>query len=288
MQCLLGAGSSYGIVTEFKIRLQNAPETCIHYWYTWHPEDKRALPQKDTLVKVHHEFQEFVNSTGQAAVPKELAVRMRIIRDYTEITGAYWGPRADFDTAIQPLLQRWNEAGVPPDEISIWHKNGAPSSAVRERTWREMLLYMANDDHMESLERLGTSVLDAADYKLFFLQNSLEEEMGSMKLSGPATKSTVLERLGQIKKDTEKTLQRDNDGDTARAEATQEFCFQYEKALGINQPVTGGQLATSPERDDVTVSDLPCTHPPLKMQCDTLTNYVELLGGFYSGYWGSN
>ncbi|KAF8421356.1 hypothetical protein EV426DRAFT_536288, partial [Tirmania nivea] len=156
--CLLGAGSSYGIVTEFKVRLENAPETCVHYWYTWHPDGERALPSKDTLIKVHHEFQEFANSTGGDAVPKELAVRMRILRDYMEITGAYWGPREDFDKAIQPLLKRWEDAGVPPDDQSIWHRNGAPSSATHVRTWREMLLYLANDDHLQPLERLGTSL----------------------------------------------------------------------------------------------------------------------------------
>ncbi|KAI5780263.1 hypothetical protein DFH27DRAFT_488785, partial [Peziza echinospora] len=106
---LLGAGSSFGIVTEFKMKLYRAPEVCVHYWYTWGALG--TIPSKENLKKIHTAFQTFVHQD----IPKELAVRFRILRNYLEVTGAYWGDHAAFETAIAPLLKLWKDAGVAPD-----------------------------------------------------------------------------------------------------------------------------------------------------------------------------
>lgn len=234
------------------MRLKDAPERCIHYWYTWvdHAGEPVLLPAKETLKKVHHEIQEFVH---KPAVPKELAVRMRILKNYMEVTGAFWGTYDDFLTAITPLTAAWEAAGVKPDEITIRTEGVSKDaklgrSAVHERSWRDMLLFMANDDHLQNQERQSMSVLSAADYKLVYLENLLDDALAS--LDPPSGDITKDERLEQIKK----SLQQDStDADEITKGHVEE---KVEFLSGLqSQPAPGkGYLNI---RDDEFVSSLP-------------------------------
>lgn len=257
----LGAGSSFCIATEFRVKLHDRPEHCIHYWYSW--ASKGTLPSKDTLIKVHKGFQDFCH---QRTVPKELAVRMRTLKNYMEITGAFWGTREEFNTAIQPLLDLWEQAKVPPDQVRIRHqdeKSAPVHASVHERTWREMLLYMANDDHLESTERTAMSFLDPEDYKLFFLDGLLEEEMRKLNLSSSSANQagssscpdiTKADRLQEIQDGIQNEIANAPDEDAkALANARGEFVFEFQKSLG--QPQSSPKSGFSPQSRSLREKD---------------------------------
>lgn len=78
-----------------------------------------------------------------------------------EVTGAYWGTEAGFQDAIKPLTDLWRTKNVSPDDMGI---RGLGKSAVHERQWPEMLLYMANDDHLEPAARTAMSQLSPREF----------------------------------------------------------------------------------------------------------------------------
>lgn len=174
---LLGAGSSFGIVTEFKMKLQRAPETCIHFWYTFGKPGE--LPNTDRLGKIHHGFQEFAH----ADIPSSLSIRFRILKNYMEVTGAFWGNEEGFNAAIAPLLKLWNDNGVPPDGSTVKTKQGIQrqgvigESGVVERPWRDMLLYMANDDHLQQEERASMATTSPQEYIQNYGKYSVDEAL---------------------------------------------------------------------------------------------------------------
>ncbi|KAL7267983.1 hypothetical protein RUND412_009414, partial [Rhizina undulata] len=68
---------------------------------------------------------EYANTTA----PAELALRLWTLTDVFQITGVYWGARADFDTVIAPLLAKW------PSTYSVTYE---------ELGWLDMLSYLAD------------------------------------------------------------------------------------------------------------------------------------------------
>lgn len=63
--------------------------------------------------------------------PKELALRLWTLNDVFEVTGVYWGTRADFDTVIAPLLAQW-----PSQTTGVFE----------EHPWLDMLSSLANGE----------------------------------------------------------------------------------------------------------------------------------------------
>ncbi|KAL7266118.1 hypothetical protein RUND412_011349, partial [Rhizina undulata] len=68
---------------------------------------------------------EYANTTA----PAELALRLVTLADVFNITGVYWGARADFDTVRAPLLAKW------PSTYSVTYE---------ELGWLDMLSYLAD------------------------------------------------------------------------------------------------------------------------------------------------
>jgi hypothetical protein len=122
-----GAGSSFGVVTEFKFKTIAAPEVnyLYYYAYIWTPEQMKAG---------FAAFQNYANST---AMPREMNMRVFIARFAPTnspiwlLEGIYVGDEAAFQAAAKPLL----DVLGPP----ALHFNGTMG-------WIDALLYSNNND----------------------------------------------------------------------------------------------------------------------------------------------
>ncbi|KAL7275672.1 hypothetical protein RUND412_001379 [Rhizina undulata] len=96
---LRGAGESYGVVTGFTMQTVAAPSSGVKFTYSFNS----TVLSVEQRVDIFNSFQEYGNTTA----PAELSLRVYMLADVFEITGAYWGARADFDTLIAPLVEKW-------------------------------------------------------------------------------------------------------------------------------------------------------------------------------------
>ncbi|KAJ4305528.1 hypothetical protein N0V90_001059 [Kalmusia sp. IMI 367209] len=92
---LRGAGAAFGIVTNFKFKTFNAPESNIVFNYFVQPSSASQLASMLTAL------QDFTRNSQ----PPELNMRL-FLSGFTTFSGVYYGSRADFDKVINPLLQK--------------------------------------------------------------------------------------------------------------------------------------------------------------------------------------
>jgi hypothetical protein len=90
---MLGAGSAFGITTEFRFRTFAAPETVT--WFS------ASLPwNRTTAVAGLEALEAFTRDT----MPKELNMRLTASRGSSSLEGVYYGDRAGLDEVLGPLL----------------------------------------------------------------------------------------------------------------------------------------------------------------------------------------
>ncbi|KAL1799930.1 hypothetical protein ACET3X_000272 [Alternaria dauci] len=92
---LRGAGAAFGIVTDFKFKTFNAPESNLVFSYNLSPSNTSQLAEILTVLQ---------NFTMHDQ-PPELNMRMFLPN---QLTGVYYGNRTSFDTIMNPLLTRLN------------------------------------------------------------------------------------------------------------------------------------------------------------------------------------
>lgn len=94
---LKGAGSSFGIVTDYTFNTFEAPTTVTPFL--------AVLPwTQDKAVSGFKAIQDFVT----AGMPKELNMRLVVASNFVNLEGLYYGDRAALEEVISPLL---DEAG---------------------------------------------------------------------------------------------------------------------------------------------------------------------------------
>lgn len=126
LQALRGAGSSFGIVTKFKLQTLQAPANGVRFTYSF------GQPPRDHVSYRVAIFQA-LQTYSQTTAPKELSLRLWTLTDVFEVTGVYWGTRADFDIVIAPLLAQW-----PSQTTAVFE----------EHPWLDMLVSLANGDSL--------------------------------------------------------------------------------------------------------------------------------------------
>ncbi|CAZ80485.1 unnamed protein product [Tuber melanosporum] len=124
---LRGAGSSFGIVTNFKFKTYPAPSSGIYFSWNWMLEND-AEGTIEKKVKIFQALQDY----GEATAPAEMVLAVYTMPADTQfqVSGAYWGSRADFDREIAPLV-----ASFPQD--------GIPEASITEYTYIDLLVLLA-------------------------------------------------------------------------------------------------------------------------------------------------
>lgn len=126
LQALRGAGSSFGIVTKFKLQTLQAPANGVRFTYSFGQAPRDNVSYRVAIFQA-------LQSYSQTTAPKELALRLWTLNDVFEVTGVYWGTRADFDVVIAPLLAQW-----PSQTTVIFEEHG----------WLDMLVSLANGESL--------------------------------------------------------------------------------------------------------------------------------------------
>lgn len=126
LQALRGAGSSFGIVTKFRLQTLQAPANGVRFTYSF------GQPPRDHVSYRVAIFQA-LQTYSQTTAPKELSLRLWTLTDVFEVTGVYWGTRADFDIVIAPLLAQW------PSQTTV---------VFEEHPWLDMLSSLANGESL--------------------------------------------------------------------------------------------------------------------------------------------
>jgi len=85
---LKGAGASFGIVTEFKIRTQPAPGESVRYEYTFDSKDPASR------AETFNTWQKFV---ADHSLPRELNTMLDVFPHKIIVSGTYFGSKAKFD-----------------------------------------------------------------------------------------------------------------------------------------------------------------------------------------------
>jgi len=123
---LRGAGSSFGIVTNFKLKTLEAPANGVRFTYSFAPPTVGSIVSQK--VAIFQAMQDYAETTA----PKELTLRLWTLTNVFEITGVYWGTRADFQTVIAPLTAKWPKFTVKIEEFG----------------WLDMLMSLANGEQL--------------------------------------------------------------------------------------------------------------------------------------------
>lgn len=93
---LRGAGSSYGIVTQYKFETKHAIDQLINW-------DLKYVWTKAQARQVLDVFQEYANSTD---LPREMSARLFITASGVNFWGVYQGTQAQFDPIFNALLAK--------------------------------------------------------------------------------------------------------------------------------------------------------------------------------------
>jgi hypothetical protein len=97
---LRGAGSSFGIVTQFKFNTFAAPTNNVVFNYN--------LPMGSNNVTLAASVIDAVQKFGNSNTPPELNMRVLCNGYSNQLLGVYYGTVANFNTTIRPLLQQLN------------------------------------------------------------------------------------------------------------------------------------------------------------------------------------
>ncbi|KAI4700798.1 hypothetical protein J4E81_003762 [Alternaria sp. BMP 2799] len=117
---LRGAGAAFGIVTDFKFKTFDAPESNLVFSYNLSPSNTSQLANILTVLQnftIHDQ-------------PPELNMRMFLPN---QLTGVYYGNRSAFDTIMNPLLTKLN---IPLE--------GRGAGTVSTRKWIDTLTSFSN------------------------------------------------------------------------------------------------------------------------------------------------
>lgn len=120
---LRGAGSSFGIVTKFKLQTLEAPANGVRFTYSF------GSPTTGSNISYHVQIFRALQEYAQTTAPKELSLRLWTLTDVFEITGVYWGTRENFDAVIAPLVSNW------PAQTTV---------VIEEDNWLDTLVALAN------------------------------------------------------------------------------------------------------------------------------------------------
>lgn len=165
---LRGAGSSYGIVTYFKLQTKAAPTTATYYQINY------AAPSIDTQTKVILAMQEF----GATKAPAELALRIFLNNGTFQVYGVYWGSRSKWARAIAPLVTLLPTTGrtftVPGEEME----------------WLPILVRLNNGGQLEQ-------PLNYDMHETFFAKSIVTPESDHLKPSTVTNFFTYLATAGQ-------------------------------------------------------------------------------------------
>ncbi|BGO93310.1 hypothetical protein NBRC10512_000045 [Rhodotorula toruloides] len=102
---LNGAAPNYGIVTKYYVQAHHKPATAVVFSYTYN---------SPSTVNAATAFESFA-SFGNTSAPANLGITATIGSGSIEISGVWYGPRAEFDGVIQPLLDEL----LPPDSSDV-------------------------------------------------------------------------------------------------------------------------------------------------------------------------
>jgi FAD/FMN-containing dehydrogenase len=118
---LRGAGAAFGIVTSFTFKTFTAPENNLVFEY--------SIPSQNSsqLANILGILQDFTIRTQ----PPELNMRLFVGRN--QLTGVYYGSRAEYDKIMNPLLTK---LGVPT--------SGSGSGTVSAKSWINTLTSFSN------------------------------------------------------------------------------------------------------------------------------------------------
>ncbi|RPA75529.1 FAD-binding domain-containing protein [Ascobolus immersus RN42] len=118
---LRGAGSAFGIATEFKFKTFPAPETLIAWRYDF------QFRNAEDAARAFMEFQAF----GREKAPAKLSIQIEVTENNIGILGNFFGPREEYDDVIHELY-----------DILTMVYGGEPKVEIREQTWHENLVRM--------------------------------------------------------------------------------------------------------------------------------------------------
>ncbi|KAG0641266.1 hypothetical protein HOY80DRAFT_1039526 [Tuber brumale] len=133
---LRGAGSSFGIVTNFKFKTYPAPTSGIFFSWNWMLENNVG----DTVekkVKIFQALQDYSEATAPAGMT--LAVYTMPSDTQFQVSGVLWDSREEFDRVIAPLVASFPQDGMPNPEIS-------------EHTYMDLLVLLAGGQSLPQPE----------------------------------------------------------------------------------------------------------------------------------------
>ncbi|KAF8463457.1 hypothetical protein BDZ91DRAFT_306170 [Kalaharituber pfeilii] len=166
---LRGAGSSYGIVTYFKLITKPAPSVATYYQYNYyHP----SITIKTQVIMAMQEF-------GATLAPKELALRLFFDNETFQVYGVYWGPKSGWKKAIAPLLTRLPIAGR------------VPTAPGEEKQWLPTLVHLNNGGQLEQ-------PLEYDMHATFFAKSIVTPEDDLLDFNTVKNFFTYLATVGQV------------------------------------------------------------------------------------------
>ncbi|CUS09179.1 unnamed protein product [Tuber aestivum] len=110
---LRGAGSSFGIVTNFKFTTYPAPGSGVRASWSWTLDDS-ASDTVEKKVKIFQALQDF----SEESAPSNIVFGVFMTNGFIDVSCVYWGPRAEFDTLIAPLVASFPQDGLPTPTIA--------------------------------------------------------------------------------------------------------------------------------------------------------------------------
>ncbi|PWW76963.1 Glucooligosaccharide oxidase [Tuber magnatum] len=131
---LRGAGSSFGIVTTFKFTTYPEPNSGVRFSWSWTLDDS-ASDTVEKKVKIFQALQDF----SEESAPDTLVFGVFMMAGFLDLSGVYWGSRAEFDRVIAPLV-----ASLPQD--------GLPTPQIADYTYIDLLVVLANGEQLPQPE----------------------------------------------------------------------------------------------------------------------------------------
>ncbi len=114
---LRGAGSSMGVVVEFRFQTFPVPPQVVFYSIAINWKQDKAVDG----VKAFLDF-------AENDMPSELNMRLFITKDFSSFEGLYWGDKAGLQKAVAPLL----------------NKTGTRLAFAQNGTWLDQMAHFGN------------------------------------------------------------------------------------------------------------------------------------------------
>jgi hypothetical protein len=159
---LRGAGSSYGIVTQYKFETKPAVDQLINW-------DIKYVWTREQACQVLDVFQAYANSTD---IPREMSARLFITASGVDFWGVYQGTRAQFDPIFNALL-----AKIPgtPQTTNIFSSNWIDSI----KQWAFMDITMPLDYDIHEVMLICVPSLTASELLLQIDDDKLDLSSGT-------------------------------------------------------------------------------------------------------------